>query len=119
MTHYVSQNFSMFSGDDKLLRVTITDANNGDLPFNLTGTTSTIWKAGRTSSSAVKVTKTLGSGITITDAVNGILEITLTPADTAALQGDYYHELQIVDASGKKRTVLAGTASIDDDLVED
>jgi len=54
--------------------------------------------------------------IEITDSANGIIEITVAPADTDALAGDYYHELQMTQG-GNISTVLYGQATIVKDLI--
>ena len=128
MTHLTPQNFTMVSGDDKVIRVTITDDGTatGEV-IDLTGLKSAIWKLARSVRSAPLVKKTLTpddlyvnpdpGGIVVTNAVGGVLEITLLPVDTDALSRDYYHELQIQDALNNRRTVMVGTISIDPDLV--
>jgi hypothetical protein len=46
------------------------------------------------------VTKTVGSGVTITDAINGEITVTLSVADQANLeQKRYYHSTDVVDAA--------------------
>jgi|LWDU01.1.fsa_nt_gi hypothetical protein len=54
--------------------------------------------------------------IVITDTPNGIIEITVAPADTDALAGEYYHELQMAQG-GNISTVLYGQATIVKDLI--
>lgn len=51
---------------------------------------------------AALLTKGLGAGVTIVDAPNGVVEVELAAADTAAqTPTSYYNELKIVDAQGK------------------
>ena len=55
--------------------------------------------------------------IVITDSPNGIIEISIAPADTDALAGDFYHELQMTQG-GNISTVLYGQATIVKDLIQ-
>ncbi len=60
--------------------------------------------------------KSVGSGITITDAVNGVFRIDVDPADTAALKGgDYYQESEIVTVAADVATALYGIFRIKKD----
>lgn len=113
------QDFSMHSGDNRDLQVTIKDAAGAVV--NITGAALT-WALSKGNGSdgprgTALVTKTVGSGITIVDGANGRADIVLVPADTEALAGDYYHELQLV-AGGSSSTVLYGTVTILKNLVE-
>lgn len=112
-----NQDFTMWSGDDKTLTITVTDAN--DVVVDLTGASALVWILKRSKhAAAILVTKGLGAGVTITDAENGIFTVDLNPADTAALtQNNYYHEAQITDASGNISTLLIGTANIKFDAI--
>lgn len=66
------------------------------------------------------VTKTLTSGITITNPTNGDVEIDLASADTAGLRvtnpRELYHELQL-QLAGKVTTVLFGVITLRRDIV--
>ena len=81
-----------------------------------------IWALSKKASDSVApkgtsiLSKSIGSGIAVTDVPNGILEITIDPADTDALAGDYYHELQMTQG-GNISTVLYGQATIVKDLI--
>ena len=113
------QDFSMHSGDDRVLQVTV--RNPANAVVNISGATIT-WALSKKSASSVEpkgsaiVTKTTSSGISITDAANGRCDVTLAEADTASLAGTYYHELQIV-LSGDTSTVMYGTVTIKKDLI--
>ena len=99
----------MFSGNTRVLRVTVLDQD--EVVVDITGATAEFIMAKRPGKSAV-VTKTVGSGIVITDATNGLLEITLEPADTETLSGTFHHELEVTDLGGRKTTVLFGTVTV-------
>ena len=104
----MAQNFSMISGDTKLLELTIHDAEVAEV--DVTGADVTYVIA----DSAVRVTKTTDDGITIDGAV---VTVTLDPADTAELAGVYAHEMQITDPSGNVGTVMIGEVSIAKDII--
>lgn len=46
---------------------------------------------------SVVLTQTVGAGVTVTDALNGIAQVTLSPIDTAALVGAYSYEWAVTD----------------------
>lgn len=62
-------------------------------------------------------TKSVGSGITITDGPNGELRVDLAPADTEDLTGSHYHELEMI-LGGSTSTVAYGQMDIRTDLLE-
>lgn len=97
--------FSVYAGDDVELDLTILKTDG--TPYDLTGCQEVNYAIARDRKSAALVTKTLGSRITITDAVNGKVQIVITSTDTEALDGTYYHEVQVVDASGLTSTCYA------------
>lgn len=104
--------FEFFSGDTQKLKYTIDDADAAPARKDLTGATIT-WGLAKLQGKAPFLTKTIGSGITVTDAANGELDVDLDPADTADVRGgDYYHELEIIDSLGNKATSAYGTITI-------
>lgn len=105
----IPTNIEMFSGNTKLLRVTVLDQDS--VVVDLTGASATYVVTTRRGNVPL-ISKTVGAGITITDAVNGVLEVTLAPADTEPLQGAHSHELKVTDAAGRQTTVLFGSLSI-------
>ena len=60
------------------------------------------------------MTKTVGSGITLTDnAPNVDVVVTLAPADTSALAGgDYFHRLDYVHTNGDQFEAARGTGRL-------
>lgn len=109
MASQYEQHFSMVSGDDKTLSITVTDSA-GDA-VDLTGASAS-WALGKQGQAAL-VIKTG----TISAPATGVVTIALEPADTAALAGNYYHEMQVTDASGNVSTVAAGAVYIRADMV--
>lgn len=108
-------NFSMFRGDSKILQITIKDL--AGQPVSLAGLQSARWAMAPKITSAPVLTKSLGSGILIASESGGVLEVTLLPTDTQNLSGSYYHELEIIDVSGKVSTILTGNIEIVNDLI--
>lgn len=106
------------SGDDKTLRFTITDdGTSAGTPVNITGATITFKvTSGPTSTTAI-IEKSTAGGITITDGPNGVCTVALVAADTAALAGDYWYELQVVDASANTTTTTFGRLPIKGDVI--
>ena len=115
----------IFSGDTKILRYTVKDGLG--VVINITGGAFRwgLFKldpnesepTARGSALVPPGEKAVSSGITITDAVNGVLEVALVPADTATLKGDFYHELQMV-LGGETSTVAFGQINIKRDGLE-
>ena len=109
-----NQDFLMWSGDDKTITVTVYD--NDDVVVDITGATIT-WELSLNVDSAALISKTVGSGITLSDPTNGVFTITLDPTDTDSLSGRYYHEAEITDSSGDISTALIGHATIKTDAI--
>ena len=99
----------MWSGDDKTLTVTVSS--------DITAATINYSLAADVDSTAIFTKATGGSGITITDAANGVFTIDLATADTATLAGVYFHECQVTDAAANISTVFVGHVMINKDLV--
>lgn len=101
----MSLDFIMVSGDSKVLNITVTDS--ADAAVDLSDVNAAEWSLYL---SSALVTKTLGSGITVTDAVNGIVQVTIDPADTEELKGgEYKHGIQLTTSTGQVLTPRSGT----------
>jgi hypothetical protein len=77
-------NFNLYWGTTKVLPFAVT--NNG-VPVNI-GSTSFYFMAKESpkeTDATAKISKSTGSGIVITNAAGGLLEVTINPADTTAL----------------------------------
>jgi hypothetical protein len=107
---------SITSGDDLILEITVKEKATGE-PVLLTGTSASFVIAPKRSK-RILVTKATGSGVTVSDPDNGVLEVELLAADTAALMGTYSYELQLVDVTGNRTTPLRGDLAIVRDLIE-
>lgn len=101
---------TMYSGDSRRFEITVRE--EGGNTMDLTDC-SIIWGMGtRQPTPYTVVTKATGSGITILDALNGLIEWKLLPADTESLSGDYEHELEVTDTAGDVFTVMTGKIRI-------
>jgi hypothetical protein len=114
-----SQNDEFYSGDRRSLNFTVKDGN--DAVIDITGATF-LWTCRRSVLSAdAEISKVSGespSEIDIVDAANGRVDVEIDPVDTAAISGDFYHELQMTDAQGNPTTVAFGTLTINQDAIQ-
>ncbi|RKD21479.1 hypothetical protein BEP19_14755 [Ammoniphilus oxalaticus] len=96
-----NQNFSMVSGDSKLIDVTVEGVD-------MAGVTSAKWTMYQYG--VWKLSKTLREGLSI----NGdVLHIELSPSDTEELTGVYTHEIEIVDSNGNVSTITRGKITLE------
>ena len=97
-----------FIGEDRIFSFTVLNAAGA--AQNISGW-ALEWtlRAGPTSP-ATLLTKTTVSGIAITDAVNGVCQVTITDTDTLALEtGQHYHTLKRTD-DGSEAVLSFGVA---------
>ena len=106
------QNFEMHQGDDKILVVTVYDNDDFENIVNISGATIQFVIFKQTSGQIVVSKSTGGSGIVLTDAPNGELEITLAGSDTASIYGTFLHECELTDATGNVSTIMTGYVKI-------
>jgi len=99
-------------GDTTAWEFAITEPD-GD-PQSLIGATITFSARARLDDPAPVFTRTIGQGITVTDAAAGEITVRLAEADTSALTQPttYYWDLEVVDAAGNRATVADGTLAI-------
>lgn len=100
----------MYAGDNITLNFTAFE-EDGVTPLNLTGLDIKYGLA-RSAGEAPLFMKTVGSGITVTNAAAGQFSVALAPADTLKFNGDYYHEAKVYEAS-KPYTVFSGSISFE------
>jgi len=115
MTNKLPRIDDYFSGDTLVLSVTVKNKRTGDT-VSLIGS-DIEWVLAESPASVNEVVKTVGDGITVTDAQYGEFEVEIVPTDTESLAGDYYHEAEITDADGDVSTVFAGGITINEDAV--
>lgn len=106
------QDATIYAGRTYTLRVTVTDDDNDDAVLNITGCS--IYYV-VVENGTVILSKSTDDGITITDAVGGVFEIAIDPADTEALGGKrkLYHEAALVDVLGNESTLFVGELNIE------
>jgi len=101
-----NQNFEFIKGQDKSLTVAVVD--DAGAAVNIAGA-AIAWVLATDLGGTTLVSKSVGSGITITNGPGGIFTVSLAEADTDALDnGWYYHEAQVEDTSGNKTYVTTG-----------
>lgn len=107
------------SGDGHSLEVTIVNDEDGTRqPLSGTLATFSVFDKDPDTGAAANLifTKSVGSGITITDPQNGVLTVFITDSNTAGLHGDYFYELQL-NHQGTIHTALLGTLRIRADAI--
>lgn len=115
------QDWTMVAGDSRTLRFTITGDDGATA--ELSGAQSVRWGCVRrlangSFAAPPAVEKTLGNGIALNDPAGGIIEVTLSPGDTAALPGGrYHHQLELTSAAGEVATLATGTLTLVPDLL--
>lgn len=102
----VNENTSVFQGDDETIKVTV--KNEKQETVDISSASTIEYKIAEEGSSALS--KSLGSGISITDGANGVFEINISSSDTSSISGKYDHEAEI-DLNGKS-TLFQGTIRI-------
>lgn len=92
-----------FIGEDKTLSFAVVDASA--VAVNITGW-ALEWVLRRDAGDAALITKTVGSGITITNGAGGLCSVAIADTDTDNLdEGGYWHALRRTDAGTE--TVLS------------
>lgn len=110
-----SQDFSLYSGDSRKLKVEIKDESGAFL--NLTGA-KIIWAIIDNFSVVVSKGNTPPlSGISVTEPLNGACSIELLSTDTENLVGSFRHEARVIDAEGNSSLVFYGTVMIEKSYV--
>jgi hypothetical protein len=124
----VEPDFEMFEGNTKIIRLTVKDNADPPVVVDITGAT-VKWKLAKDAKqtgvgdlakgTGILIEKDTDDGITLTDAVNGKLEVLLEPIDTDGIKpGTYYHEVEM-NQSGVISTVYAGYIKILEALIDD
>lgn len=112
--------FSLHQGDT--MRIHFSLKRQDGNPLELVGA-ELRWQASRLKAPGVfggtpLIVKTEQDGIDIDDDLNGLVTVRLDPADTLNLKGDFYHELESVDANGDVATVFTGSFQIKKALIK-
>ena len=94
--------------DDDATPVTVLDITGASLTWALSHSLS----ANNPNKTPLLIKSTAAGGITITDAPNGLVSVTISDADTEFLRGTFYHELELTDTSGNKSVQATGTITL-------
>jgi hypothetical protein len=112
--------FSAFSGNDITLIVTVVNEDEDGSPaLDLTGAQALIWVLAKKQGGNPILTKTLLDGVSIEDAVGGIVHVELTAVESEPLKDDYYHEMRLTNVDGKKSTLMYGAVTISKNSIQD
>jgi hypothetical protein len=117
-------NFDMHRGDAREIPFTVVDENFD--PIDIT-TATFIWALALLDTDSVEpqpttdaalVTKEIGSGIVIVDALTGQGRVDIGSGDTTTRVAPlgYYHELQMI-LGGKPTTILYGSIALKRDII--
>jgi len=113
---HMGQNIRLTRRDTFKFRVTIT--KNGTA-VNITGATFLFTVKWNITDAGSIFTASLGDGIVVNSAINGIIDITFASAKTASLPAYKIilpYDLQMTETSGDVSTVLRGSLIIDPDV---
>jgi hypothetical protein len=95
-----------FRGTNYTIRFAVKDATGA--PQDISGWSLSYTLRKRVKDTTALITKTVGSGVTITDALAGEGQVAFAPADTASLKAGFYtHQLDRTDA-GQAGSVIPG-----------
>lgn len=98
------QDFTMYAGDTPPFTITMTDSTN------LSGAT-VKWglRRGHVKGPQVLLKTSQDGGLS---ASGSVVTINLLNSDTSALDGQFYHEAEVTDISGKVSTIMTGNITI-------
>jgi hypothetical protein len=105
MTGTTQHNIAIFSGDSQDFNFSVTDA--AAAATDLTGA-AVKFKISRSPQSAAIIVKTIGAGITITNALGGLFKASLVASDTNNLNGKFYFQAQVTDSGGNRSVISHG-----------
>lgn len=95
----------------------VLDAQKRKIPKSIVGC-SAQWQIATEVGGSPLLSKSTPSEIVLSDPENGLLVITVPKNETATLDvGQYWHEVQIEDASGNRTTVLQGKLTVANQLI--
>lgn len=109
MPHQTQDVTDYHAGDARDLPVTV-EHPDGTAKDISNGTAEWLLKdaASDTDANALLTKTTTDGGITITDAANGKLEVSIETGDTTGMSGTKHHRLRVTDSDGDRVTVFHG-----------
>ena len=103
-----------YKGDDRIIPLTFTE---DAVALDITGYTIFFTIKKKMDFRDDDTEALLTKDVTVhTDAVNGLSQIELVPADLSFDTGEYKYDIQLKDASGAITTVLVSTFTLVDDV---
>lgn len=105
----VNETISMYSGETKYINIAITDADNNNIPLNITNFQ--INFLAHLNGTPV-IQKNLGNGIIFTNASEGKVQLLLVTDDTKNLSGDFLFEVEAVSPTNEIAIVTFGRMKI-------
>jgi hypothetical protein len=106
------QSFPAMSGDELVLPITVRD--NDDALVNLSGASARFAMARRPEANTTDIDSAASpatASVIFTDAINGLITVTITDENTDALEGDYYYECKVTDSTGREAVTNRGWIS--------
>lgn len=106
----MAENYKLEIDRGATYRDTVTYADPDGVPIDLTGG-SAVWtfKRARNDAETPALELTDGDGLTLGDAL-GTVELTLTPEQTFAMNGEYVHDLVFTSDGGEVERLVEGAA---------
>lgn len=108
------------TGDTYKFNIQVLDSSNRE-PKDLTDVTQGSYVFTRSNlSGEVLITKSLGNGMEILNALDGIVEITLDNADTKGLPaGLNYHEAKLKTSNARQFTILDEHVNVEEQQIKE
>jgi len=109
-----AQDFNVYAGDDALPIFTVTDGATPPNPIPLQTAAEIEWIAYKDTSLASALTKKKSTGGVsfVTDGSNGQIKVAISNADTAPLDGWFFHSAVVTDSNGNKTTFEVGRMAV-------
>jgi hypothetical protein len=111
MTALVEQNLEMYAGDTREIDDAIVESDGSAKDLTDADITFVLFNE---NTDEILVTKTVNFGVTVVDAIGGLIRILLLPADTVDIKpGNWYrYEIEVVDQYLNVGTVTVGNIII-------
>ena len=108
----MSNEITFYRGDSASIQCTVTNGTGG--AYDVTGNTATFSVKKEEDDTAALITKTVGSGITLS-GTDGILTVDIGSGETSELSGKYYYDIECAK-SGNVYTVVKDRFKITKDV---
>lgn len=105
----VNESISMYSGESRIIQLSIKDQDNNGIPLNLTGFSIKFLVH---LNGVTKILKEINNGITILNAQEGEIEIRLAAVDTIELSGAYLFEVKVTNPTNEDIIVTLGRMTV-------